>query len=209
MKKILFLGLAVTFCSMADLCDDEYEKYKLNWDKDSTLTICKDALKGDPEAQFDLAGIYSQDEKNYEAAFEWTRKSAAQGCSKSQYVLGLMYYNGFGIDTNWFYAFELFEKASKKNLPHAMTSLGFMYQHAQVKPKNVNKAKELYVKAAKLGDPSAFNLLGEMYLKGDGIDIDIEKAATYFVDGINSITKTLLSDDKNTYPCNIYNDSND
>lgn len=81
-------------------------------------------MKGDPDAQFDLAGIFSIDENNPEEAFEWTRKSASQGCTKSQYVLGLMYYDGVGVDMNWIYAFELFERASKKELPNAITSLG-------------------------------------------------------------------------------------
>ncbi|WP_171956568.1 tetratricopeptide repeat protein, partial [Stenotrophomonas maltophilia] len=92
----------------------------------------------------------SIDENNPEEAFEWTRKSASQGCTKSQYVLGLMYYDGVGVDMNWIYAFELFERASKKELPNAITSLGFMYQNGHMRAKDLDKAKELYVRASYL-----------------------------------------------------------
>ncbi|WP_419210820.1 hypothetical protein ABRP32_09080 [Providencia manganoxydans] len=70
----------------------------------------------------------------------------------------------------------------------------------------LDKAKELYVKASYLGDPTASYLLGEMYKNGDGVEVDTEKAAFYFLDNINSILKAITADDKNTYPCNKYND---
>ncbi|MEY0157546.1 tetratricopeptide repeat protein [Providencia manganoxydans] len=206
MKKILLFSLVMAFSSRADLCDDLFKKHKSAWEGTSNLNICKNALKGDPDAQFDLAGIFSIDENNPEEAFEWTRKSASQGCTKSQYVLGLMYYDGVGVDMNWIYAFELFERSSKKELPNAITSLGFMYQNGHMRAKDLDKAKELYVKASYLGDPTASYLLGEMYKNGDGVEVDTEKAAFYFLNSINSILKAITADDKNTYPCNKYND---
>ncbi|MEY0231191.1 hypothetical protein [Providencia manganoxydans] len=45
-----------------------------------------------------------------------------------------------------------------------------------------------------------------MYKNGDGVEVDTEKAAFYFLDSINSILKAITADDKNTYPCNKYND---
>ncbi|EKT58319.1 Sel1 repeat-containing protein [Providencia sneebia DSM 19967] len=84
--------------------------------KKDNLTLCQDALNGDADSQFDLASWYMAEEKNSTEAFNWVRKSAAQGCAKSQYVAGLMYYDGEGTDTHWFYASELIGRAAKSGL---------------------------------------------------------------------------------------------
>ena len=36
--------------------------------------------------------------KNYQKAFEWTKKSAEQGYASAQFALGAMYYDGIAID---------------------------------------------------------------------------------------------------------------
>lgn len=203
----MLLSLVIAFGCHADICDDLYEKYKSDWEGKPNLSICKDALKGDPDAQFDLAGVYSLDEKNPEETFEWIRKSAAQGCAKSQFVLGLIYFNGEGAERNWFYTFELVEKAANNGIPNAMTFLGYMHQHGYATAKNANKALEWYLAAAKLGNSTAYYHLGDMYKNGDGVDINNEKAADYFVSSINTGLETILIRDENTYPCREYNDS--
>ncbi|WP_272680544.1 tetratricopeptide repeat protein [Providencia sp. PROV032] len=204
MKEIFFLGLLVTFSCNADLCDDLYEKHKSDWEGKPNLSICKNALKGDPEAQFDLGGWYKLEAKKPTEAFEWVRKSADQRCAKSQFVLGLLYFDGEGVDRNWFYAFELVENAANNGIPQAMTFLGHMYQNGYATAKNARKAKRWYLAAAKLGDATAYSYLGNMYKNGDGVDTDNEKAADYFVSAINYNVKTALTKDNNTYPCNEY-----
>lgn len=206
MKNILFLLFIFSSVCLADLCDDLHAKDKSFWEKKDNLTLCQDALNGDADSQFDLARWYMAEEKNPSETFNWVRESAAQGCAKSQYVAGLMYYNGEGTETNWLYASELIGRAAKSGLPPAKSMLGFMYLHGHAVEQNKDKARALFEEAAELNDPEAFYYLGKMYQEGDGVTIDNDKTAYYFAQKLLAIVKTAI--EHNNYLCDVYNDLN-
>ncbi|WP_275076832.1 tetratricopeptide repeat protein [Providencia rettgeri] len=199
MKIVALLLLGLSVASTADICDDLYVKNHLDWASKDNLAICREALEGDADAQFDLAGWYKLHENNAAEALNWALKSAAQGCAKSEYVAGLMLYDGQGTEMDWFRAFHLIESAAKKGLPQARTTLGFMYLNGHAVGMNKITAKKLIEKSVQQNDPAAYELLGEMYQKGDGVPINENKAAQYRVLKLIALIKTGLSE--NYYFC--------
>ena len=60
--------------------------------KNDLDTLRKHAEEGDPEAQYDLAGLYYNAdgvEKDYDEAAKWLHKAAEQGHSRAQCNLGV------------------------------------------------------------------------------------------------------------------------
>jgi TPR repeat protein len=68
---------------------------------------------------------------NYKKASKWYKKAAKQGHAEAQYNLGIMYYNGRGVDVNYKKAIEWYEKAAEQGLLNAQSNLGVMYQNGQ------------------------------------------------------------------------------
>lgn len=198
-NKYSCILLMATNISYANVCNDLYEKNKVRWDKNQNLQLCYDAIKGDPDAQFDLAGWYKLEKNDANEALNWALKSAEQGCAKSQFVTGLLYYDINGPEPNWFKAFEWIEKSANNGLPHAQALLGFMYQHGQAVAQNKIKAKQLYEAAIEQQNEDGYNYLGKMYESGDGIPIDKQKAQLLFAQ--EKIARVLTIINNNNYPC--------
>ena len=76
------------------------------------------------DAQFWLGLSYDNrwfiTEKNFMKAKELYEKAANQGHSAAQYYLGVMYYEGRGIEKNIRKAKEWFEKATEQGFPNAL-----------------------------------------------------------------------------------------
>ena len=60
---------------------------------------------------------------NYKKAIEWFEKAAEQGDADAQYNLGVMYYDGQGVDVNYKKAFECYEKAAEQGHAQAQHNL--------------------------------------------------------------------------------------
>lgn len=58
---------------------------------------------------------------------EWCRKAAEQGDANSQFFLGRMYRQGYGITKNNVEAAKWYHKAAEQGHSLAQTNLGFMY----------------------------------------------------------------------------------
>ena len=80
-------------------------------------------------------------------AFEWFDELAKCGDIQSQYMLGEMYYNGYGTPQNYDLAFAWCEKAAKQDFSFAQYKLGFMYYAGQ----GIAKDKENALKWLKKG----------------------------------------------------------
>lgn len=204
MKKwiISLFILCISSYAYADMCDDIYINNQASWDRNDGLQICKDALRGDADAQFDLAGWFSLFENDKKEARKWVKKSADQGCAKSRFVLGLMYYNGEGAKKDPYKAFPLIKSAARSGLPHAQVTLGAMYQYGEGTEKNTETAILWYQKAAAQNNDKALISLGEIYQSGDGVQVNRKKAEGYFMKAKE--VAGLKSD--NTYPCDRYRD---
>ena len=100
-----------------------------------------------------------------------------KGDAGSQYNLGLMYEQGYGVTHDLGKAVAWFEKAAANREANAQCRLGFLYYHGQGVQKDLEQAAEWYKKAAEQGDPAAQAALGNMYLSGEGVPMDSSKAA--------------------------------
>ena len=106
------------------------------------------------------------------------RKSqgAKKESAQEQYDLGLKYYQGDGVATNYRKAKELFEKAAMQGHEEAQFVLGVMYDNGEGVGQDYRKAKEWYEKAAMQGNIKAQNNLGLLYEEGKGVSQNLQKA---------------------------------
>ena len=84
------------------------------------------ARKGNPEAQYQLAGLYRSGRgvsKNHKTALSWLKASAQQDHAAAQYNLGIMYENGWGVTASRSKAKQWFQKASVQGFQQAEDKL--------------------------------------------------------------------------------------
>ena len=86
------------------------------------------------------------------AEFQQLKAEAMKGDSDSQLELGVMYYEGDGVEQSYEKAKEFFERAAQQDHPEAQFNLGIMYEHGEGMPKNKKQAIEWYSKACENGD---------------------------------------------------------
>ncbi|MGE8540697.1 MAG: tetratricopeptide repeat protein [Acinetobacter sp.] len=145
------------------------------------------AMAGNKDAQFELAEIYMQSEKeeHIELAEEWALKAAQLGQVEAMYWLG----EGYAVyakdmleedpeesKTYFEHAHRWLEQAAKHNHPTALLELANFYRRGDVVEKDVAKSIELVEQSAKLGEVQAMRDLAFIYANGLGIDADEEKA---------------------------------
>jgi TPR repeat protein len=63
--------------------------------------------------------------------FEVYKKAAEQGVSRAQNKLGLMYYNGEGVQQNYKEALNWYRKAAEQGFAEAQNNLGLMYHNGE------------------------------------------------------------------------------
>lgn len=119
------------------------------------------AAQEDPASQNNMGYKYHYGEgvaKDFSKAAEWYRKAAAQGYTKSEYNLGILYQDmeDYASAAYWY------GKAAEKGHPKAQTNLATLYYYGVGILKNEEKAKEWYAKAAGQGDEKARNYLAQM-----------------------------------------------
>ena len=76
------------------------------------------------------------------------REGGGAGDAGAQYNLGVMYYDGLGVDVNFKKAIEWYEKAAEQGHAHAQNNLAHMSHNGQGVDVNYKKAIEWYEKAA-------------------------------------------------------------
>ncbi|MEG2787574.1 MAG: tetratricopeptide repeat protein [Romboutsia sp.] len=155
--------------------------------------------KKDAENQLELA-ITCISEKNREANLKefiiLCKKSALQGNSTAQYILGVLYQSGIeGIEEYLdlkipnnivFETYDMkksiywFEKSSKQGDSNSQNNLGYIYEKGLGVDIDYKKAMYFYKKSASQGDEIGQCNLGYMYEKGLGVEIDYKKAIFFY-----------------------------
>ena len=102
-------------------------------------------------------------------AYQKAMALAATDDLNGQYLLGLCYATGRGVEKNLVVAVELIRKAAEKGSVHAECALGVHYEHGIGVTKDLDEAIRWYIKAAAKGDDYAQNRLGDAYLRGEGV----------------------------------------
>ena len=96
------------------------------------------------------------------------RPLAESGDADSQYNIGWMYLNGYGLRVNDSLALEWWEKASEQGHSDASFSIGMLYSLGEGKvPKDLEKAVDYYLTAAEDGHEDAVTMLQYMLMRND------------------------------------------
>lgn len=125
--------------------------------------IEKKAFEGVPEAQHDLAAIYTAGHGgvpvDYKKAIAWFTEAAVGGVSNARYNLGVLYHQGMGTEKNLEKAINWYRAAAVMDHPEAQYNLGIAYIEGIGAPYNPQLAADYFRKAARGGiGEAAYNL---------------------------------------------------
>ena len=114
-----------------------------------------------------------------------TQKKAEEGDARSQYNLGVAYFNGEGVPQDYALAFSWNSKAAEQGHAQAISNLGLYYASGLGVAKDLVQAISYYQTAVALGVTWAINNLGALHENGEGVAKDeIEAYAYYNIAGI-------------------------
>jgi TPR repeat protein len=120
------------------------------------------------------AGDYSQ-------AYELLAPLAAKGDADAQYVLGLMYASGYGVDQSFYNAGRMYRQAGEQGHVGAQVNLGSLLENCRgIGSCKREDAAAWYRRAADQGDAIAQYNLGVMYGIGRGVVKNGWEAKTLF-----------------------------
>ena len=162
---------------------EEDEEEGLKW-------LRKSSEQGNADAQLILGRHYNCDDENNntEEALKWYSKAAEQGNEEAvvEYgnllnKLGDIYYNGSGVERDYFKATEYFRKAAELGNKVAQYNLGIVYYNGHGVEKSHNMAAVFFTAAAKQGYIHAQGNLGYMYQNGDGVPKNLVEACKWYL----------------------------
>ncbi len=87
----------------------------------------------------------------YRKAIPYLQNAAKQGYGEACYLLGTMYFWGYGIEENYSIAKNMFEKSIQFGYNRGEAELGLMYEYGYGVSKDMAKAISLYEKSAGRG----------------------------------------------------------
>jgi len=109
-------GIQKKFCIVCDYTMDSINDIAASLEASSNVVQT-------PEKQFEIGFNYyilgDAGKQNYEKAFDWFSKSAAQGYAKARLFLGECYDSGYGVTQDRAKAGQLFLKAAQQGLAEA------------------------------------------------------------------------------------------
>lgn len=142
------------------------------------------AFQGVPEAQHDLAAIYTAGHAgvpvDYKRAAAWFMESAAAGIANARYNLGVLYHQGLGVDKNVDKAIGWYRAAAKLGHPEAQYNLGIASIEGIGMPYDARAAATYFEQAAKGGINEADYNLGLIHENGLLGDVALNEAVYWY-----------------------------
>ncbi len=123
-----------------------------------------------------VAKNISKSDALFKEAFERLSKASEGGDLIAATQLGMLYYEGTGVERSYEKAVECWQKASNGGVARAMDALGMCYRNGHGVAKDEEQAREWFEKATEHDYPNALVSLGECYQEGIGVDQDLEEA---------------------------------
>lgn len=154
--------------------------------------LVRKAKAGNPEAQFELGGMYLQGqvgppskmlvgEPDYKQACKWFRRAAEQGHAEAQNSLGVRYNRGEGVREDHTEACKWFRRAEAHGSTQAASvNLAMNLLRGLGEPQSISEALTRFRKAAYLSDPLAQYHLAALYQQGHGVTKDTKTAKSWF-----------------------------
>lgn len=100
-------------------------------------------------------------------------------------LLGVMYYNGRGVEQNYKEAIKWYKKAADKSDSYALCNLGYCYYYGRDVEVDYEKAYSYFSEATLLKNPNAMYKLGDMFMDGKHVDIDEKAAFFWYMEAYN------------------------
>ena len=140
---------------------------------------------GELEGQYCLAGLLRRrkDPESHREAARLLQKPAAVGMPRAQYLLGVCYETGDGVEKKPRYAAYMYHRAALQGHPEAMLRLGICYETGVGTEKDPAIAANLYRQAAEQGSDLARCRLGRLYEQGLGVERDLRRAEELYEAG--------------------------
>lgn len=113
------------------------------------------------------------------ASFENVEKAAMKGDPIAQHNLGVIYWCGIGVKSNFAVAAAWYHKAAEQGYEHSQFNLAEMYLHGYGVQRDEAAAAYWLGKAADQGEVRAQSELGNLYALGVGVPQDQTQAATW------------------------------
>ncbi len=125
-------------------------------------------------------GARAYDAGDYATALKEWQPLADQGDPTAQFIIGVMYANGQGVEKNPATAVAYYEKAAQQGYSVAQYNLGIAYAMGQGVVKDHAKAAEYWQNAAEQGFTQAQYNLGSLYYYGLGVKEDWIEARKWY-----------------------------
>ncbi|MDT7042135.1 tetratricopeptide repeat protein [Candidatus Nitronereus thalassa] len=138
-----------------------------------------EAESGDGHAQAGLAWIYynlSSANRDFQKAHNWYEKSAVQGYSVAQSMLGLMFGRGDGVRQNAKAEIVWYRRAAEQGSPIGQFNLALALGDQGDFEGEYTWAR----RAADLRYAEAEYLMGQMFENGDGRPVDLQESFTWY-----------------------------
>lgn len=129
-------------------------------------------LGGDEECLAESAQCYSK-------GITWYRKSADRGNARGEYLLGIAYTNGTGVEQDDDEAIKWCLLSAKKGYAPAQHQVGVFSALGVKDEPNYAEAFNWYRLAAEQGYPDSQHNLAVCYLAGQGVDKDLAEAVKW------------------------------
>jgi len=107
-----------------------------------------------------------------------------EGC----FNLGVMYYNGYGVDKNYSIAEQFYKKAARIGSPSAYYMLSIIENNKG----NSNKSLYYAQKGCELNDAKSCFLAGAFYYDGEGVDKNISLVKKYWKKALTYLPEDIL-----------------
>ena len=140
-----------------------------------TLLLAASAWGGESDK-----GLAAYNSNDYETALSIWQPLAEAGDAESQYGLGMMYGNGFGVSMDDALAIKWYGLAVEQGHAGASCNLATMYQNGWGVPVSEEEAMRLYVLAADQGVAEAMVALGRYFAMDFSDAYDPVKAYKWF-----------------------------
>lgn len=142
------------------------------------------AFEGVPEAQHDLAALYTAGQGGVKADFaraaQWFEEAANNGVANARYNLGVLYHQGLGVTQDTGKALNWYKAAAAQKHPEAQYNLGIAYIEGVGTAYSPDKAAANFESAARAGIMEAAYNLGLIYENGLLGKPDVDSAIYWY-----------------------------
>nr|WP_242651932.1 tetratricopeptide repeat protein [Clostridium botulinum] len=152
------------------------KNFRINLHSSDTMNKLRCLVDKEEILAMNIIGEMYYKEQNYKEAMYWYKKASEKGNSTSMNKIGVMYYEGKGVEQDYKKAMYWYKKSSQEGNFTAMSNIGFMYYSGQGVTQDYKKAMYWYKKSYKEGNSGVMRDIGSMYYEGKGVIKDYKKA---------------------------------